>query len=125
MCRITCLFAFMIAAFTGACRGGNSLPQYSTATGGNAARGKMLISQYHCGACHLIPGVRDAKGMVAPPLIFFGRRTLIAGEVPNSPGNLVAWLRSPQSIESGTAMPTLGLSEQQARDVAAYLYTLR
>jgi cytochrome c1 len=73
----------------------------------------------------MIPGVRDARGLVAPPLMMFGRRTFIAGEVPNTPENLVRWIQSPQSIEAGTAMPALGLTEQQARDVAAYLYTLR
>jgi cytochrome c1 len=57
--------------------------------------------------------------------MFFGQRTFIAGEVPNSPENLVRWIRSPKSIEPGTAMPELGLSDQDARDVAAYLYTLR
>jgi cytochrome c1 len=62
--------------------------------------------------------------MVGPPLLYFSERTFIGGEVPNTPDNLVQWIRSPQSIEAGTAMPTLGLSDQQARDVAAYLYTL-
>jgi cytochrome c1 len=57
--------------------------------------------------------------------MYFAERTFIAGEVPNTPENLVHWIKSPQSIEPGTAMPTLGLSDQQARDVAAYLYTLR
>lgn len=125
MSRIACLVVVTLAAFAGACRGDKRTPEYSPPTGGDSTRGKVLISQYHCGACHLIPGVRDAKGTVAPPLMFFSQRTFIAGEVPNSPENLVQWLRSPQSIESATAMPTLGLSEQQARDIAAYLYTLR
>jgi cytochrome c1 len=57
--------------------------------------------------------------------MYFAERTFIAGEVPNTPDNLVRWIQSPQSIEAGTAMPTLGLTEQQSRDVAAYLYTLR
>jgi cytochrome c1 len=58
-------------------------------------------------------------------LLFFSDRTFIAGEVPNTTENLIKWVRSPQSIEPNTAMPNLGLSEQEARDVAAYLYTLR
>ena len=73
----------------------------------------------------MIPGIHDARGLVAPPLMYFAERTFIAGEVPNTPDNLVRWIRSPQSIESGTAMPALGLTDEQARDVAAYLYTLR
>jgi cytochrome c1 len=106
------------------CRGGKTEYAYLVATGGAAARGKQLIRQYDCGSCHTIPGVTEARGMVGPPLLFFGRRTYIAGELPNNPDNLVRWLVSPQSIEPGTAMPTLGLNESQARDIAAYLYTL-
>jgi cytochrome c len=108
----------------GGCRGGATEPAYIVATGGTANKGKQLIRQYGCGSCHTIPGVREARGLVGPPLMSFGRRTYIAGHVPNSPDNLVRWIVGPQSIDAGTAMPTLGLTEQQARDVAAYLYTL-
>jgi cytochrome c1 len=69
--------------------------------------------------------VRHANGLVGPPLLWWSRRTFIAGELPNTPENLVRWVRSPQSVEPHMAMPALGLSDQQARDVAAYLYTLR
>lgn len=93
--------------------------------GGDAKRGAAVIEQYGCGSCHTIPGVRNAKGLVGPPLLWWSRRTFIAGELPNTPEGLVRWVRSPQSVEPHTAMPTLGLSDQQARDVAAYLYTLR
>jgi cytochrome c len=106
------------------CRGAGAEPTYIVATGGTASEGERLIRQYGCGSCHTIPGVRAARGLVGPPLISFGRRTFIAGHVPNSPDNLVRWIMGPQSIDAGTAMPTLGLTEQQARDVAAYLYTL-
>jgi cytochrome c len=78
-----------------------------------------------CGSCHVIPGIHNAKGLVGPPLMFFSRRTMIAGELPNSPENLVRWLKDPPSVEPGTAMPDLGLTDKQAQDVAAYLYTLR
>jgi len=108
-----------------ACTGGKTVSGYTIPTGGDAARGAALINQYRCGACHLIPGIHDARGLVAPPLISFAERTFIAGEVPNTADNLVHWIKSPQEIEPGTAMPTLGLDDQQARDVAAYLYTLR
>ena len=50
---------------------------------------------------------------------------MIAGELPNSPPNLVRWLLNPPSVEPGTAMPDLGLTDQQAHDIAAYLYTLQ
>jgi len=95
------------------------------AIGGDAARGVQTIQYAGCGSCHYIPGVRGARGMVAAPLMWFSRRTFIAGEVPNTPENLILWIRSPQTIEPHTAMPNAGLNDQQARDVAAYLYTLR
>ncbi len=92
---------------------------------GNPRQGRRLIEHFHCGACHLIPGVPHARGMVGPPLIDFGRRSYVAGVLPNTPPNLERWLRSPPKVDPLTAMPALGLSRQQARDVAAYLYTLR
>lgn len=93
--------------------------------GGDADRGKAAIQMYGCGSCHIIPGVRDANGMVGPPLIMWSRRTYIAGEVPNTPEFLVRWIQMPQAIEPGTAMPNLGVTEGRARDIAAYLYTLK
>jgi cytochrome c len=118
---------FLTIAGATACRGNN--PEiayaYTVPTGGDADRGKALILQFDCGSCHTIPGVRGARGLVGPPLLWFARRTFIAGLLPNSPANLVTWIRAPRSIEPRTAMPAVGLSEQQARDVAAYLYTLR
>jgi cytochrome c1 len=63
--------------------------------------------------------------MVGPPLTQFAMRAYIAGEVPNTERALIRWIMTPQSIEPGTAMPNLGVKEAQARDIAAYLYTLR
>jgi cytochrome c len=108
-----------------ACEGGKKTNVVAVYTGGDAQRGANLIENYRCGACHMIPGIHNADGLVGPPLMLFSRRTFIAGELPNTPENLVRWIRSPKSVEPGTAMPALGLSDQEARDVAAYLYTLR
>jgi cytochrome c1 len=107
------------------CQGGKTERVYAVYTGGDWHRGAETIQKYRCGACHVIPGIRDANGYVGPPLNSFAKRTFVGGEVPNQPEYLVQWIKSPQSIEPGTAMPTLGLSDQEARDVAAYLYTLR
>jgi cytochrome c len=115
---------FLLALQEG-CTGGQMTGAYLPATGGDAAQGKKVIVSYGCGACHTIPGIHAAKGVVGPPLYFWGRRTMIAGELPNTPENLVRWLKDPPSAEPATAMPKLGLSDQQARDAAAYLYTLR
>jgi cytochrome c len=107
------------------CTGGQKTNSYSIATGGNPEQGKQLIRSYGCGACHIIPGIRTARGLVGPPLYEFGSRTIIAGELPNTPPNLVPWIQNPKAVEPKTAMPDLGLSKQQATDIAAYLYTLR
>lgn len=116
--------ALILSLLTG-CTGGRALEAYPTATGGDARRGKTAIEQYRCGSCHEIPGIPGARGLVGPSLAQFGSRSFVGGEVPNIPENLVKWIMSPQSIEPATAMPTLGVNEQQARDTAAYLYTLR
>jgi cytochrome c len=71
-----------------------------------------------------VSGVRQANGNVGPPLTRFADRTFVAGMLRNEPGNLLRWLRQPQSVVPGNAMPDTGLSDQQARDIAAYLYTL-
>lgn len=93
--------------------------------GGNPARGAATITTSACGACHVIPGVQNADGMVGPPLDHFARRTMVAGVLPNSPANLIQWIRFPQAVVPGNAMPDTRLTDAQARDVAAYLYTLR
>ncbi len=116
---------FVGTALLMGCTGGRSMPGYSVRTGGVAALGVQVIQEKNCGSCHTITGIRTARGLVGPPLTLFGRRTFIAGELPNTPDNLVNWIRSPQSVNPKTAMPALGLTDQQARDVAAYLYTLR
>ena len=79
---------------------------------------------YGCGTCHVIPGVRGARGHVGPPLTDFALRQYIAGAVPNEPAMLVRWIQNPQSIEPGTVMPPLGVNDADARHIAAYLYTL-
>jgi cytochrome c len=94
-------------------------------TGGDAAKGREAIGRYGCGACHQIRGVDGANGMIGPPLNNIGSRTILAGQLPNSPDNMIRWIRQPQQVESGTSMPDLGVTEADARDIAAYLYTLR
>ncbi len=94
-------------------------------TGGNPDRGPILVGKYGCGACHLISEVQGAKGLVGPSLDGIGSRVRLAGQLPNTPDNMIRWVRDPQSIERGTAMPNLGVTEQDGRDLAAFLYTLR
>ena len=88
---------------------------------GDPGRGEEALARYGCGACHVIPGVDRAQGKVGPPLTDFAQRTYIAGNAYNTAPNLAAWIRRPDSVEPGTVMPTLGVAEQEARDIAAYL----
>jgi cytochrome c len=92
---------------------------------GDVERGRLALVQYGCGACHTIPGVRQARGLVGPPLTNFASRVYIAGRLPNTPDNLVTWIRHPQQVTSGTAMPETGIGDAEAHDVVSYLYTLR
>ena len=93
--------------------------------GGNADRGRQIVRAYGCTACHSIPGVAGPDARVGPPLRGIAGRMFIAGVLPNQPANMIRWIRDPQAVDSLTAMPTLGVSERDARDIAGYLYTLR
>ena len=92
---------------------------------GDIDAGKSAITTYGCGACHEIPGIVNARGLVGPPLDKMGRRVYIAGLLRNTPENMVAWLLDPQKVVPGNAMPVLGLTDEQARNVAAYLASLK
>jgi cytochrome c1 len=89
--------------------------------------GVRVILQRGCGSCHTIPNIPGASGTIGPNLDGVGGRTQIAGgAVPNnSPADLAKWIQNPAALKPGTAMPTLGLSEQEAADAAAYLSTLK
>ena len=94
-------------------------------TGGDPRQGPAAIGRYGCGSCHRIPGIRAATGMVGPPLEGIASRAYLAGQLPNSPANMVRWIQHPQHVEKGTVMPEMGVTEGDARDIAAFLYTLR
>lgn len=116
--------ALMVTGALGGC-GGSRTARSEALANGSVQRGRELIVHYGCGSCHVIPGIYTARGLVGPPLYFWSRRTMIAGEMPNTPENLVRWIENPPAIEPGTAMPDLGVTPPQARDIAAYLYTLQ
>jgi cytochrome c1 len=80
------------------------------------------MRRYGCAGCHVIPGVYGSDGQVGGPLSDIRKRVYVGGVVTNSPGNLVRWIVDPQQFSPRTAMPATGISEQEARDVAAYLY---
>lgn len=123
VCLPTIEIALCLAAgFLSGCRQGATV---IASTDGSAERGGAAITVYGCGKCHTIPGIRGADGVVGPPLQSFALRTYIAGNFPNNPDTLTHWIMAPQSMKPKTAMPSLGLSEAQSRDIAAYLETLR
>ena len=94
-------------------------------TGGHVTAGQTAIARYGCGSCHDIPGVSGATGRVGPALGGIATRAHIAGVLANDPDQMIRWLQHPQAILPGNGMPDQGVSERDARDMAAYLYTLK
>ena len=116
---------FHVALWTAACLLAGCArdePLAPRVAGGNADRGRALMAQYQCGACHAIPEVAAARGTAGPSLAGFGQRSYIAGRLPNLPEPLVAWIVNPPAMVPGTRMPAMGVSEADARHMAAALY---
>jgi cytochrome c2 len=90
--------------------------------GGDPDRGKQLIVDIGCGACHTIPGIPGADARVGTDLHDWREQRYIAGKYGNNEKTLIAWLMNPQRLNPGTLMPNLRLSRTDARDIAAYLY---
>ena len=97
----------------------------TAASGADAERGRRLLTHYQCGSCHVIPGVAGATGRSAPPLVAFGKRSYIAGRMPNEVDALVRWIIKPSSLLPDATMPAMGAGPVDARDMAAYLHGLR
>ncbi|MBU2410125.1 MAG: c-type cytochrome [Gammaproteobacteria bacterium] len=87
-------------------------------------RGQRAMYQYACNACHTIPGITGSAPAVGPPLAGIAKRPEIAGALHNTPDNMAKWLRDPKAIDPKTAMPAMNVTEQDARDMAAFLATL-
>ena len=94
-------------------------------TGGEPARGRAKMERYGCASCHTIPGVRGADSLVGPPLTKVAARTYVAGVLTNTPDNMIRWIKDPPGVDPLTAMPNLGVTDEDARDIASYLYTLK
>ena len=107
------------------CNSRETKTEAKMSTGGDPARGKADIDKYGCTACHSIPGIAGPKGMVGPSLDHLASRQFIAGKFPNNPETLIKWLQNPATFDPNTAMPNMGVSEPDSRDIAAYLYTLK
>ena len=92
-------------------------------TGGSVERGMIAFGRYGCGGCHSVGGVQQAAGLVGPPLDGIAGRAIIGGRLENKPDNLMRWIVDPQAVSPGTAMPRLGVTPADARDISAFLYT--
>jgi cytochrome c len=118
--------AAAIAALAGPLAGcGHDAGTGRALAGGDPERGKLAIRRYGCGTCHDIPGVRGATGHVGPSLAELSFRLYLAGRVPNTPAQLIEWIRHPQGIEPGGVMPDMAVAPGDAIDIAALLYSLR
>lgn len=118
--RHWCLLLLMLVA-----AGCNEKAPAMQVPGGDPVRGKAAIQRFGCIACHTIPGIAGHGSNVGPPLAKMALRAYVGGVLPNMPGNLVRWLQNPPQVDRRTAMPNLGISETEAKDIAAYLYTLK
>ncbi len=98
-----------------------------TASGGQveagAPPGKALFLQKGCVACHTIEGV--SSGTVGPNLTHQGSNPQIAGVLPNNKDNVIKWISNPPAVKPGTAMPNLGLTPDEAAQIADYLQSLK
>jgi cytochrome c len=96
----------------------------SSRIAGDPDAGAAIIASVACGVCHTIPGIPGANGIVAPSLQGFAYRTMIGGVAPNRPSVLVQWIRDAPSLAPDTLMPPMPVDDHEARQIAAYLYTL-
>lgn len=116
------LFSCALLALLAGCGRGEATP---AGVQGNPERGRTALAQHACRACHIIPGVTGSEVYVGRSLEDLGDRQYIGGKLPNNQANLVRWIRDPQAIDPGTAMPAMGVSERDALDMSAYLLTLK
>lgn len=121
-----CLLLPALLALAAAC-GRDAQKRFADAaalTGGDPYAGRDKVRRYGCDACHTIPGVPGADALVGPPLAGIAGRMYIGGVLTNTPDHMVRWIMDPRAADPATAMPSVGASERDARDIAAYLYTL-
>ena len=122
--KASLLLSFALCSATLACsRDDSELAE--GLTGGSVARGYRAFRRLGCGSCHEIDGDFSTQGHAGPALDEFALQSYLPGGLPNKPDSLVKWIRFPRHVVPTTAMPELGVNDQDARDLSAYLYTLR
>ena len=93
---------------------------------GDAERGPQLAAQYGCNVCHIIPGVGGPQGSLGPSLQGLASRPAISmGAVQNTPANLAQFIQNPASLNPQSSMPPMAIPESDAKDLAAFLLTLK
>jgi cytochrome c len=112
----------VLAALTSGCAKEEPV---SRVAGGDPERGRLLVQQYQCAACHFIPEVQGPNGDAGPSLESMGRLSYIAGSIPNQPENMIRFLQNPPAVKPGTLMPALGITDDEARHMAAFMYSLK
>jgi cytochrome c2 len=120
------LIGLLIAAYGGywLYRSGDSRAWAMTTTFGDPSRANRLFIANGCTGCHEISGIPGAIGQTGPSLNGISERKYIGGVLLNTPQNLISWIRASRQLDPETAMPSTGVSEQEARDMAAYLYMI-
>jgi cytochrome c2 len=118
------VLSLLSAAMLTACGDASEQVLVRTIAGADPEQGRRLIHAYGCGTCHTIEGIRGARGKVGPALANYAQQHLLAGFLPNTPPYLIAWLIDPVALSPRTGMPAQGLTEDEARHVASYLYSL-
>jgi len=89
-----------------------------------AQKGREIFTQSACVGCHTVQGI--SAGQLGPNLTHFGSRKMFAGGLyPSTPENLVRWVEHPEHLKPGVLMPTLGISGEQSKALAAYLLSLK
>ena len=117
--------AMMAAAMGAGCsRGGIDYAQGRSMTGGDPEAGKQAIVMHDCHSCHVIPGIEGDAVTQGPELAHWAKRRKVAGEWPNTPENLENWIRHSEQLRPRTTMKLMTVNEKDARDIAAYLYSL-
>ncbi|HZR83486.1 MAG TPA: cytochrome C [Candidatus Binatia bacterium] len=101
---VAAIVAALVAAALAACDDGRERRAIAL-TGGDPEHGRTLVRSYGCGTCHTVPGVRGARGLVGPPLDGLGDRVCLAGALPNTPENLMRWIRDPQGVHPEAPCP--------------------
>jgi cytochrome c2 len=107
------------------CDGDTRQNAISMTGGGNPDKGKQKFLQYGCAACHKVSGVSEASAVVGPALDQVAGRAYIGGVLKNTPDNMIQWIQDPPRFSPRTAMPNLHIGDEDAKDIASFLYTLK